>query len=211
MHYVIAEDHASIRLMVRQILESRLEVETKQILEVRNSDELLQLVRHDHLYDSLVVLDMVMPGAYLRLALLRTLLKHVPKARVVAYTSDESPLLAAAILQHGGLGYVTKGSAVEVLVEAVRAAQVGRQYVDSRIDHTAIWGHPWLKLTESERAVVIELCRGKKIPEIAEASGKTVSTLRTQKSEAMHKLGVQDNIELLAFVHKHGLLYELDI
>jgi DNA-binding NarL/FixJ family response regulator len=210
MQYVIAEDHASIALMIRQILESRLDVEPSQILEVRSSDELLQIVRRDRQRDYLVVLDMVMPGMYLRLALMRMLLKHAPKARVVAYTSYESPLLAAAILQHGGFGYVTKGSSVDVLVEAVRAAQGGQQYVDSNIDHTAIWGHPWLKLTESERAVVVGLCRGERLAAIATALGKTDSTVRTQKSDAMRKLGVHDDIDLMSFIHRHGLLFELD-
>ncbi len=210
MQYVIAEDHATIAYMIRQILETRLEVEPTRIQEVGSSSELLRYVGQDHLRDYLVVLDMVMPGEYLRLALLRVLLTHVPKARVVAYTSYESPLLAAAILQHGGLGYVTKGSPVDILVEAIRAAKAGQQYVDSSIDHTAIWGHPWLKLTESERAVVVELCKGKKLTEIATALGKTISTLRTQKSDAMRKLSVHDDIELMSFIHKHGLLFELD-
>lgn len=210
MEYVIAEDHASTRIMVRQILESRVGVDPERIWEVKDGEELLRSVDTDPSYDRLVVMDLVMPGRYMRVVLLRELLRRSPRARVVAYTGDESPLLAAAILQNGGLGYVTKASPVQRLVEAVRAAQAGGQYVDEQIEITAIWGHPWLKLSESERAVVIELCRGKKMTEIATAVGKSYSTLRSQKSDAMKKLGVRNDIELLSFMQKHGLLYELD-
>lgn len=210
MEYVIAEDHASIRIMVRQILESRLGVEADQIREVKNGDGLLLSIYQDPERDRLIVMDLVMPGKYMRVALLRELLRRSPQARVVAYTGDESPLLAAAILQHGGLGFVTKASPVTHLVEAVRAAQDRKQYVDDNIDVTAIWGHPWLKLSESERQVMVELCRGKKLAEIAAAQNRTYSTLRSQKSNAMRKLKVRDDIELMAFIQRHGLQYELD-
>lgn len=210
-HYVIAEDHTSIRLIVREILESRLGAEPERIQEAKSADELLQLADHGGLRDSFVVLDLVMPGEYKRVALLKALLQHSPDAKVVAYSGDESPLLAFAILKGGAMGYVTKASPVWTLVEAIQAAHAGKKYIDSTIDIAGAQAHPWWRLSETERAVIVEVCRGRAVADIAQASGKAYATLRSQKSDAMRKLGVRSDIELLSFMHDHGLLFELGL
>lgn len=210
-HYVIAEDHTSIRLMVREILESRLGAEPERIDEVKNGEELLQLADHGGLRDHFVVLDLVMPGEYKRVALLKALLQRSPDAKVVAYSGDESPLLALAILKEGAMGYVTKASPVWTLVDAIQAVQAGGKYVDSTLDIAGAQAHPWWRLSETERAVIIEVCRGRALADIAQVSGKAYATLRSQKSDAMRKLGVRSDIELMSFMHDHGLLFELGL
>lgn len=208
---MIAEDHTSIRLMVREILESRLGAEPERIQEAKNGDELLQLADHDGLRDRFVVLDLVMPGEYKRVSLLKALLRRSPDAKVVAYSGDESPLLALAVLKGGAMGYVTKASSVWTLVEALQAAHAGNKYIDRHIDIASAQAHPWWRLSEIERAVVVEVCKGKTLMDMAQASGKAYATLRSQKRDAMRKLGVRSDIELLSFMHDHGLLFEMGL
>ncbi len=75
-----------------------------------------------------VVLDPQMPGTSSG-QLLRQLLAHDPKARIVVFSSNDDPLLAAQLIEAGAKGYVSKAEDPQHVVTAMREVAAGRFYI----------------------------------------------------------------------------------
>jgi DNA-binding NarL/FixJ family response regulator len=207
--YLVADDHPSVTIAIRQILVGAFGVRDANIEAITTSSDLLALCGQVS-GQRVVILDLVMPGDLKRAALVKALAHRDPNMRILIYTADESPFLARAALASGGLGYVAKTSPTSELMDAIAAVRDGCKYIDSHIDLDSTLTHPWSTLTDSERAVLVALCRGAKPHEIVQATGRSYSTVTTHKYNGLSKLGVRDGNDLLAYVYEHGLLHELD-
>jgi DNA-binding NarL/FixJ family response regulator len=208
--YVVADDHPSVTIAIRQVLVETFGVRDMNIESVTTSADLLALSGQASNRTRVVILDLVMPGDLKRAALVKALASRDSSMRILIYTADESPFLARATLAGGGLGYVAKTSPTSVLMDAIAAVRDGHQFIDSHIDLDSTLKHPWSTLTESERAVLVALCRGAKPHEIVQATGRSYSTVTTHKYNGLSKLGVRDGNDLLAYIYENGLLHELD-
>ncbi|MCC5091124.1 response regulator transcription factor [Xanthomonas campestris] len=208
--YIIADDHPSVTIAVGHMLSDLLGVEASRFTSTNSSSELLAAVAESQSAHRIIVLDLVMPGGLKRVALVRALLAADPALKVLAYTAEESPFLARAIMENGASGYVAKTSPAAELIDAIAAIAAGKTYIDSHIDLDSTNKHPWASLTESERAVLVSFCRGSKAHDIVEASGRSYSTVTTHKYNGLGKLGLRDGNDLLPFIYENGLLHELD-
>ncbi|MGH8156632.1 MAG: response regulator [Rhodanobacter sp.] len=207
---LVADDHPSVSLAVSQICADLLGIEGTSIATAHSSGELLAVCATPSSSNRIVVLDMVMPGEWKRAALVEVVRRADPSARVVAYSADESPFLATSILNAGAMGYVAKSSPTTELVDAMVAVSHGRQYVDARIDLQALHAHPWTSLTDSERAVLLAVCRGEKASDIVATTGRSYSTVTTHKYNGLNKLGLRHDVDLLPYLYANGLICELD-
>lgn len=210
MRFLVADDHPSVTLAVRQILSDLLGIDPSQFSSVSTSAELLAACGTPG-QCSFVVLDLVMPGSLKRVALVSELRAANPDLRMLVYTAEESPFLAQAVLDAGALAFVAKTSPAAELMDAVVAVLRGEQYVDTHINLERLKGHAWLALTDSEHAVLLALCRGEKMHEIVATTGRTYSTVSKHKYNGLTKLGLEDGNDLLPYIYEHGLLYELDL
>ena len=127
---LIADDHAIVRKGLREIL--REESENAEVGEASNGSEALALARAEP-WD-VVVLDITMPGTS-GLAVLKALKRERPQLPVLMLSMHSGELYVAGSLKAGASGYLSKESAPEELVTAIRTVLSGQTYVSQSLNY----------------------------------------------------------------------------
>jgi len=115
-------------------------------------------------------------------------------------------------LQAGAMGYLSKRSAPEVLIDAIRAVAKGQRYVDAqiaqRIAVQAISGDksPVEKLSAREFEVFTQLARGQSVAQISDTLKLSGSTVGTHLYNIKQKLGLNNQAEMTLLAVRHGLI-----
>jgi two-component system, NarL family, response regulator NreC len=126
---VLADDHAVVRSSLRLLLDA--EPDFDVVAEAGDVDTALRTVAGCK--PSVLILDLNMPGARSSLEAIPSVAETSSGTRVVVLTVHEDPEFAHHALRAGALGYVLKDSAHGELVEAVRRASAGEEYVNPRM------------------------------------------------------------------------------
>lgn len=210
MKHVVADDHFSVHMAVSAILQSQFHARPEDIVLIGNGDSLFDLIRGGGFSKALLVLDLSMPGRFKRLRLVDVLLMLEPTLLIVVYTAYTSPHLAHDLLERGVKAFVTKSVSKEPLYEGIAAALQGETYVDPSVDLAGLADDPWTKLTPSQKAFVIDVCRDLSNAEIAKLHGVTTTTVSAHKRQAMSRLGISKDSLLSGYLHDRGLNYLLD-
>ena len=140
--------------------------------------------------------------------------EHDPQVRIVFLTMHRNVAYARRVLELGAAGFLLKHSASAELVMAMHAALQGRTFVtpDLAADlmRTATPGSPQTAdpdaLTPRQRDVLQLLAEGKSVKEIAAVLGLSTRTVEDHKYRMMETLGISNNVELIHFAIKHGLI-----
>jgi two-component system invasion response regulator UvrY len=205
---LLVDDHAVVRTGFRLLLQSLAEVSV--VAEAESGEAACQ--RYLELTPDVVVMDLAMPGMGGLEALRRIRARH-PQARVLALSAHDDPMHARRALQEGALGFLSKRSAPETLVEAVTTVAGGRRYLDSvlaqKLALAEIEGAarpPIEQLSEREFDVFIRLARGATVQKIAEDLKLSASTVGTHLYNIKQKLQVTNQSELTLLAIRHGLI-----
>lgn len=210
MKFIVTEDHPSLRLLVSELIKKKIGASPDDIQHCNTGDELLEVVAEHAYSQAVVVADLLMPGKYRRLQLIKELRKRAPLARIVVYSGYESPHLAQELIFHGVLGYVFKSSPVTWLGWAISNAMNGERFIDPSLDTAHNLKIPWWDLTVRESDVVVALCRGWSTEKICARYKMKGKTLSAHKRAAMVKLGVSEEAGLTAYLLENGLDFLLD-
>jgi len=205
---LLVDDHAVVRTGFRLLLQSLAEISV--IAEAESGEAACQ--RFFELEPDVVVLDLAMPGMGGLEALRRIRARH-PEARVLALSAHDDPMHARRALREGAMGFLSKRSAPEALVEAVTAVAAGRRYIDmslaqklalAEIEGTA--KPPIEQLSEREFEVFIRLAQGATVQKIAEDLKLSASTVGTHLYNIKQKLQVSNQSELTLVAIRNGLI-----
>ena len=205
---LLVDDHAVVRTGFRLLLQSLAEISV--VAEAESGEAACQ--RFFELAPDVVVLDLAMPGMGGLEALRRIRARH-PEARVLALSAHDDPMHARRALREGAMGFLSKRSAPEALVEAVTAVAAGRRYIDmslaqklalAEIEGTA--KPPIEQLSEREFDVFIRLARGATVQKIAEDLKLSASTVGTHLYNIKQKLQVGNQSELTLLAIRSGLI-----
>lgn len=203
---MLVDDHALVRVGFRMLLADA------QISVVAECDDGEQAcAEYLRAKPDVVVMDLSMPGMG-GLEAVRRLLAHDPKARILALSAHEDTANPQRVLRAGALGYLTKRSAPEALIAAVKAVAANEAYVDAAIAKALalvqVKGStgPADVLSEREFSVFIQLARGKSVAEIAADLKLSPSTVGTHLYRVKQKLGVANQSELTLVALQWGLL-----
>jgi len=205
---LLVDDHAVVRTGFRLLLQSLAEISV--VAEAESGEAACQ--RFFELTPDVVVLDLAMPGMGGLEALRRIRARH-PEARVLALSAHDDPMHARRALREGAMGFLSKRSAPEALVEAVTAVAAGRRYIDmslaqklalAEIEGTA--KPPIEQLSEREFDVFIRLARGATVQKIAEDLKLSASTVGTHLYNIKQKLQVGNQSELTLLAVRSGLI-----
>lgn len=205
---LLVDDHAVVRTGFRLLLQSLAEISV--VAEAESGEAACQ--RFFELTPDVVVLDLAMPGMGGLEALRRIRARH-PEARVLALSAHDDPMHARRALREGAMGFLSKRSAPEALVEAVTAVAGGRRYIDmslaqklalAEIEGTA--KPPIEQLSEREFDVFIRLARGATVQKIAEDLKLSASTVGTHLYNIKQKLQVGNQSELTLLAIRSGLI-----
>ena len=205
---LLVDDHAVVRMGFRLLLQSQGEMSV--IAEAESGEVACQ--RYLELSPDVVVMDLAMPGMG-GLEALRRIRAHHPQARVLTLSAQDDPMHARRALREGALGFLSKRSAPEALIEAVTAVAAGQRYLDpslaqklalDEIDGTA--KSVVDRLSEREFEVFIRLARGASVQRIAEDLKLSPSTVGTHLYNIKQKLRMTNQSELTLIAIREGLI-----
>ena len=203
----VADDHAVVRRGVRQILEDASDMIAAG--EASTGREVLQAVRQ-HDYDVLV-LDIAMPDAN-GLETLRQLRTLKPDLRVLILSMYPERQYAVRALKAGAAGYLTKESAPDELVAAIRKVALGGKYVTQSLAErlaAALGGElgkePHEALSTREYQVMRLLAAGKTVTDIATELSLSVKTISTYRTRILEKLDLRNTAEIIRYAFERGL------
>jgi two-component system invasion response regulator UvrY len=130
---------------------------------------------------------------------------------VLALSAHDDPVHARRALQEGALGFLSKRSAPEALIEAVTTVASGRRFLDAGLAQKLALadiqgGSPIERLSEREFEVFIRLAQGATVQKIAEDLNLSSSTVGTHLYNIKQKLDVVNQSELTLIAIRHGLI-----
>ena len=209
IHVLIADDHAIVRQGLKQILS-----ETEDLVVAGEADdgaEAIQLARQQEW--NVFLLDVSMPNRN-GIDTLKQLKKEFPKLPVLILSMHPEEQYAVRALKAGASGYLTKQSAPEQLVTAIRQVAGGRKYVsptvamqlaDAIANDSDSEQPPHELLSDREYEVLKLIAAGKTLTQIAEELNLAVATISTFRARILTKLGLSSTAELIRYGLEHGL------
>lgn len=194
---VIADDHAIVRRGLRQLLDA--EDGFSVVAEAEDVASARRYVRGHH--PDVLVLDLNMPGES-SIEAIPTLRAEFPRTQIVVLTMQNEPAYARSALGAGVLGYVLKESADAELVEAIRAAVAGDQYLNPRLGARVAAEPPPGPpdgLSDRELEILRLIALGYTNAQVAEELFLSVRTVETHRAHIQQKLGLGDRAELVRY------------
>ena len=205
---LIADDHAVVREGLKQIVSESADMTIAG--EASNGHEVMALARTGDC--DVVLLDLAMPGkdGFDTLKELKLLRPEVPVMILSVYHEDQ---YAVRLLRAGAAGYLTKESAPEELVTAIRKVSRGGRYVSESLGEqlallldSGADRPPHERLSDREFRVMLMLASGQTVTEVADALCLSVKTISTYRSRALVKMNMRNNAEFSFYAVKQGLL-----
>jgi two-component system, NarL family, invasion response regulator UvrY len=208
IHLLIVDDHAIVRHGLRQVVSEAHDIEVTA--EAGSSQEAVRLLR-EHDFD-MVLLDISLPDKN-GIETLKMIKRDKPNLPVIMLTMHAEDEFGVRALKAGASGYVTKQSAHDQLLNAVRQVAAGRRYISQDLAEELVRSIgesseklPHELLSDREFDTLRMLASGKSLSEIGQMfsiSPKTVSVYRTRLLE---KMKLKNNAEIAHYAVKNGLI-----
>jgi two-component system invasion response regulator UvrY len=204
---MLVDDHAVVRMGFRLLLDTTSDL--RVVDECGSGEEALQCFAEVN--PDVVVLDLSMGGMGGLEALSRLLAKW-PATRVLVLSAHEDTAHPRRALAAGALGYLTKRSAAEALIEAIRQVAAGKLFLEPAlaqeiiVEQVGSQGSPLEALSAREFEVFVMLARGKSVAEIAAVLFLSPRTVGTHLYNIKQKLGAGNAAELTLIAIRNGLI-----
>ncbi len=204
---LLVDDHAVVREGYRRLLERTPEIEV--VAEAATGEDAYRVFCE--LTPDVVVMDINLPGMS-GIEAARRMLAREADARILVFSMHEDALFGSRALQAGARGYVTKASAPEVLVEAVKAVSAGRLYIShdmaQELALQSVPGQdlPLNTLSPREFEVFRLLAEGKSVADIARVLSLSQKTVANYQSLIKQKLEADTTAQMVWIALKRGLV-----
>lgn len=205
---LIADDHPVVRMGLKFILENEADISVYH--EAQTAREALELIR-DTKFD-VVLLDISLPDRN-GLDVLEQLKREHAGMNVLIISIYPESLYAVRVLKAGASGYMTKDSAPEELVRAVRKVFAGGKYVSPSLAEKLAENlesnstqQPDQALSNREFQVLCMIAMGKTIKEISNDLFLSEKTVSTYRARILQKMNMKTNAELINYSIKHDLV-----
>lgn len=208
IHVLIADDHAIVRQGLRQILS-----ETDDLIiagEAEDGADALHLARHQP-WD-VFLLDVTMPHRN-GIDTLKQLKKEFPRQPVLILSMHPEEQYAVRAIKSGAAGYLTKQSAPEMLVTAIRQVASGKRFISPTLaeqlasaisdDHEKL---PHERITDREYQVLVRIASGKTLTHIAEELNLSVKTVSEYRKRLMDKMRLGTTADIIRYGLENGLV-----
>lgn len=206
---LLADDHIIVRGGLRRILEESGDMEV--VAEAAEGREALQQIHQTK--PDVAVVDISMPGLD-GLEVISQARHYYPKLPILILTMHEEEQYVVRAIAAGANGYITKRSAPEQLVKAIRKVHAGGRYLsdtaaESLAQHMAGGKRhqsPLDTLSNREIQVLRHLALGRTVKEIAQAYNLSPNTVHTYRLRLLKKLNLRNNSELSRFAIQNRLV-----
>ncbi|MFL6257863.1 MAG: response regulator [Pyrinomonadaceae bacterium] len=204
---LIVDDHAVVRRGLREILADERDIE---VSETADAHEALRLIREQAW--SLVVLDIDLPGRG-GLELLKDARRERPRLPVLILSVYPEEQFALRTVRAGASGYLSKDSAPDDLVRAVRKILKGGKYFGERVveqllhnpNERAATAYPHELLSDRELQILCLFGRGRTVKEIAGELSLSRSTVSTYRARILEKMQMRTTAELVRYAVQNRL------
>jgi len=204
---MLVDDHAVVRMGFRMLLEGSTDI--KVLGEADSGEEAVR--QFGELRPDVIVMDISMPGIGGLEAIDRILAKD-PEMRILVLSAHEDAMHARRVLKAGAAGYLTKRSAAEELMRAIRMVSQGKTYLEPGIaqqmavEQVSGERNPVDTLSEKEFKVFLSLASGRSVQDIAEVMSLSPRTVGTHLYNIKQKLGASNSAELAIIAIRAGLI-----
>lgn len=204
---VLTDDHAVVRMGFRLLLQGTHDIEV--VGEAESGEEAVK--RFVELKPDVLVMDLSMPGMGGLEAVTRVLAKD-GDARILILSAHEDTIHPKRVLKAGAVGYLSKRSAAEELIQAIRQVASGKMYMEAAIAQQMaveqISGDksPVDVLSAREFEVFLALAKGQSVNDIAAVLHLSPRTVGTHLYNIKQKLGASNQAELAIMAVRAGLL-----
>ena len=205
---MLTDDHAVVRQGLRRILAD--EFKSAVFAETSNAHEALARIWKEE-WD-VVILDISMPGRG-GLEVLKEIKRHRPKLPVLVLSMHPEDQFAMRLLQAGAAGYMTKETAPEELVGAVKKVTQGGRYVSPALAEKMatylaldVQKPPHERLSDREFQVLRSIASGRTVSEIAKELSLSVKTISTYRTRLLEKMGMKNNAEITHYSIQNHLV-----
>jgi len=198
---LLADDHRIVRAGLKELLSETGDIAVAG--EANDGTEALARIREDE-YD-VAVLDMSMPGRS-GIELIRQVKQEKPRLPILVLSMHSEEQYAVRALKAGASGYLTKESAADQLVTAIRRIAAGGAFVTPETAQRlaldlngAAATAPHTLLSDREFQVFRFIAGGKTVSDIAKQLSLSVKTISTHKTRIMRKMGLANQTELIRY------------
>jgi len=211
LRVLLADDHVTVRHGLKLLIDGQPDM--KVVSEASDGDSALKCALE--FKPDVIVMDISMPGMN-GLVATRALKQLQPDAAIVTLTRHSDDAYLQELLRAGVSGYVLKQSASSELLQAIRVAAAGGQYLDSTLTARVTAGFlgregkrigkSGAQVTERESEVLRLIASGYSNKEIAARLDLSVKTVEAHKANAMRKLGLTGRIDIVKYAILQGWL-----
>lgn len=208
MKILICDDHKIVREGLRQILQQLPGLTI--IEEAANSDEAFELLKKDDF--NIVLLDISLPGLN-GIDVLQTVKERWPSTNVLMLSMHLPEVYALRAIKLGASGYLTKDTATEELLTAVKKISNGENYISAPVEKILLQeltnDKPRKKhesLSQREFEIMIRLAFGKSLVDIGDELSISHKTVGTYRTRILEKMLLTKNIELSWYCMENGLI-----
>jgi two-component system invasion response regulator UvrY len=205
---LIADDHTIVREGLKQILAETPDMAV--VDEASNGQEVLD--KAAEVGPDVVLLDISMPGRS-GLDILKQLKTDMPGTAVLVLSMYSEEQYALRALKAGASGYLTKESAPDRLIEAIRLVSRGRKYISASVAEKLAYNleqgeekPPHENLSDREYQVMCMIASGKTVKEIAADLTLSVKTISTYRTRILEKMGLRNNAALTHYAVQNRLV-----
>ena len=205
---LVVDDHPIIRKGLKQIIEETYDLIVEE--EASNGYEVLEKIQKKNF--DVIILDLAIPGIN-GLDVLKQLKKIKPELPVLILSMYPEEQYAVRVLKAGASGYLTKESAPEELVKAIRKVKNGGKYISSSLAEKLAFNisvdsnkmvHELL--SDREFQVMCMIASGKTVSEIADELSLSVKTVSTYRYRILDKMNLNNNAELTHYAFENNLI-----
>jgi DNA-binding NarL/FixJ family response regulator len=205
---LIADDHAIVRKGLKQIVSETSDITVAD--EASDGAEVLDKVKNND-YD-VIVLDVSMPVRS-GLEVLQQLRQLKPGLPVIILSMHPEEQFAVRMLKSGASSYLSKESAPDELVKAIRHVYKGNKYITSKVADKLVSDLeidseklPHERLTEREFQVMLIIASGKSVKETAAELCLSVKTVSTYRTRILEKMKMRSNAQFTQYAIRHKLI-----
>lgn len=210
----LVDDHELVRTGIRRILEDVRGI--RVVGEAENGENAVQWCRDNN--SDVILMDMNMPGIG-GLEATKKILRVRPDTRIIVLTVHTEDPFPTKVMQAGASGYLTKCSAPDEMIQAIRAVHSGQRYISPEIAQQIALSqfkshdieNPFKALSERELQIMLMITRGNKVNDIAEQLSLSPKTVNSYRYRLFDKLQINGDVELTRMAMRYGMLDSLPL
>ncbi len=206
---LVVDDHDLVRTGISRMLA---DISGLQVIgQADSGEDAIRKARE--LKPDVVLMDVKMPGIG-GLEATRKLLRSYPDLKVIAVTICEEDPFPTRLLQAGAAGYLTKGAALEEMVQAIRMVLGGQRYISPQIAQQLalksfqpqLSESPFDLLSEREIQIALMIANCQKVQSISDKLCLSPKTVNTYRYRIFEKLSITSDVELALLAVRHGMV-----